>query len=158
MTTVLSEVFSQYDLEIPHDVCSLVDTYLKKKAIIHCEKCKAELLTEFVRKPFIKNVPTYYKLYHGNVFTKDGVLSKNSQRAPNIILEVRKGVLKAEKTPDVVDVCGVCVNNEIKTYHQSSWYKCLYSDQDNKYVYLCSVCFLSSKRKLRRSFAKWKGH
>lgn len=151
---LLSAVFSQYDLEIPSELCAHVKKFLKSEAHICCEKCCVELLNAKVTKPFIKRVPSYYKVFAGNVFTADGVLSRVlSDNECDLQLDSLESVYTAEKTPDIIDVCGIVVKNEVKVYEQLRWYKCVY--YDDKFVYLCVHCFLFT-RKLRRILCEWK--
>ena len=161
MTTavLLSDAFSQYDLEIPRDVCDVVNGYLENDVQLRCRHCYIDLLNVFITKPFVKNVPTSWKVFHGNVFTPHGMLSRtfsNIRSKPDMYLDSLEGVLKPGRTPDTIEVCGICVKNEIKTYDFSAWYKCLYSEHEHKFIYLCSHCFLFNRRKLRRLFTMWK--
>jgi len=151
---LLSAAFSQYDLEIPSDLCAHVKNFLKSEAHICCEKCCVELLNAKVTKPFIKRVPSYYKVFEGNVFTADGVLSRVfSDNECDLHLDSLESVYTAVRTPDMIDICGIVVKNEVKVYEQSRLYKCVY--YDDRFVYLCVHCFLFT-RKLRRSFYEWK--
>ncbi len=114
MTTavLLSEAFSQYNLEIPSDVCTIVDSYLKGEPHLCCECCNIDLLNLVITKPFVKHIPTYYSLYYGNVFTSDGMLTRTKEKHADIHLS-SEGMLKSETTPDIIDVCGIHVKNEI---------------------------------------------
>ena len=105
-------------------------------------------------KPFIRHIPTYYKVNHGHVFTSDGMLSNYYTKNADIEATSPEGVLTVDETPDVLNICGVVVKNEIIRYEQTNWYKCLYSQND--FIYLCVHCFLFNKRKLRMVFNKWK--
>lgn len=149
----LPKAFSKYELEIPTDVCMHVDSFLQKEPHLCCSKCSVELLGITVIKPFVKDIPVYYKIIRGNVFTPHGMLTHNCSKKADIYLESTEGTLKVGETPDVIDMCGINVKNEVVLYEQSNWYKCLYSEND--FIYLCSHCFLL-KRKLRRIFYKWK--
>lgn len=156
MTTssLLSEAFSKYDLEIPPDICTVVSRFLKKEPHICCNYCKLDLLEIAVIKPFVRHIPVYYKLNYGRVFTFDGMLTSHDSKNSDIETDVAEGVLTLEKTPDVLSICGAKVKNEIIRYEQTNWYKCLYSE--NEFIYLCSHCFLFTKRKMRLIFHKWK--
>lgn len=157
MTSVLlSYAFAQYNLEIPSDVCEIVRDLLRKTHLC-CNYCKIDLLNVLIMKPFIRNVSRYYKLHKGNVYTSNGMLSRiedTEELHADIHVDSPEGTLKVVNTPDIVNICGVFVKNEIITYKQSNWYKLIQSRND--FNYLCSYCFLFHKRKLRKTFAKWK--
>lgn len=152
--TLLSEAFSNYDLEIPPDICTVVNRFLKNKLHICCNYCKLDLLEIAVFKPFVRHIPVYYKLNDGRVFTFDGMLTSHDSRNADIQTDIPEGVLTLVKTPDVLSICGAKVKNEIIRYEQTNWYKCLFSG--NNFVYLCSHCFLLTKRRIRLLFDKWK--
>ena len=152
MTTqeVLSEAFAQYKLELPLDVCRLVENHFHD-AHLSCHRCHVELLNVVLSTPFVKNVPAYYEVFRGNVFTLDGMLSRISPDGienSHALLQT-EGVFTAASTPDTLNVCGVHVKNETMKYMQSNWYKRV----DD--IYLCSRCFMR-KRNVRRFFASWK--
>jgi hypothetical protein len=152
---LLSEAFSKYELEIPPDICSHVNHFMRKEPYICCNYCNLNLLEVSFIKPFIKHVPTYYKVNYGKVFTSDGMLTNYYTKNVDIETVSSESVLTVKRTPDVLNMCGVIVKNEIIRYEKRNWYKCLYSESENDFIYLCVNCFIF-KRKIRRIFYKWK--
>lgn len=154
ISALLSEAFCKYELDIPSDVCTYVKTFLKKEVHLCCQRCSLDLLVFDVIKPFVKDVPASYKVYYGNVFSSFGMLTRSYDEAADIYVESEEGTLIVDKTPEIINVCGIPVKNEVIQYEQSNWYKCLYSEND--FMYFCSHCFLFRIKRLRRIFEKWK--
>ena len=164
ITTLLLKAFAKYDLEVPLDVCALVREYLRDVPYLSCRYCNINLLSMCVTRPFVSGVPRYYKVYYNNVYTVSGMMTRvnaqtNSQTIQNleadVCVDLREGILTVEQTPEVLNMCGTVVRNEVIKYKQCCWYKSLYSENDDCFIYVCSDCFLFIKR-IRRAFDKWR--
>lgn len=152
MFRLLSKAFSEYELELPFDVYQHVMNHLQNSVHLCCKQCNMDLLDVSVIKPFVKNVSTYYKVFHGNVFTHYGMLTRVSENESEIDIASCEDTIVLDNTPEYMDICGINVKNEIIIYNQRNWYKCLYSENDNDFHYLCAHCFLFHSRKLRKTF------
>lgn len=148
---LLKKAFQNYNVFLPRDVFSLIDEFLSDSNHIKCRYCEKILLQLCVVKPFIKRVATTYQVFNDNVFTKDGMLTC-AQDSVAETTSYTKGEITLETPPEILNICNVCVKNEVVTYKQMNWYKCMFSYDDNEFIYVCAHCFLSKKRKLRIYF------
>ena len=98
-----------------------------------------------------------YKLvFNEHVFTKEGMLTCAKNSSVTETTSDMQGNITFAMTPDILKMSNICVKNEVVTYKQVNWFKCIYSHLEENFVYLCAHCFLRKKRKLRIFFNTFK--
>ena len=146
---------SNSDLRLPIHVCCIVDAHMKSECQLRCFGCDRELLHSRCTKPFVQNLKVSWTLDKCNLFSKHGLLST----ADAVTESMRKmhvpsvGSCICPTTPEFIVVSGMVFKNEVLTYVQKSWYKCILVGDESRYV--CLQCFVQLRKK-RRALVAWR--
>ena len=153
---LLKKAFENYNLFLPCEIFCLIHEFESDLCHTKCKYCDKDLIKLCVIKPFIKQVPVYYQVFNEHVFTKEGMLTCAKNSSVTETTSDMQGNITFAMTPDILKMSNICVKNEVVTYKQVNWFKCIYSHLEENFVYLCAHCFLRKKRKLRIFFNTFK--